>query len=111
MWRDGEGRLHTLALPDPVRAFQDDVGDLLTIDAATRAALDEVLEDAEDEVVDYWREVPVDAAAEDPFVNESAPPVVRPLSLSPSEVAVWLGQIDLRWRLDVILALQDFLDA
>ena len=61
---------------------------------------------------DYWALQPVDEAAEAPFV--ALPPPIglfdrRVASLPELEVA--LAEVDLRWRLDVVLALEDWIGA
>ena len=110
MWRGRDGRVHTVALPDP--------GDLFT--EAARRAVQRVLEGVEGEdrdvltermelgVIDYWSARPVDETEESAFIA-AAPPaqLFNSLVANTDELEDALRAVDPRWALDVIVAVDD----
>lgn len=113
MWRSADGVLHTVALPDPRTAFSaralPDVESM--IEALDDERFQDALEDAEQELVEYWSSRAVDPEAEAPFDAAPVPPGTFDASVADSaELLGALRRIEPRWRLDVLMALQDLLD-
>ncbi len=108
MWVDESGVAHTVALPDPTDVMADDFrADLDFIALTDLDALQRVIAQAEEQVYEAgWFELSTSTE----FV-EAAPPIalLRGRVLSTSDVVGAIEQTDLRWRLDVIMALDDYL--
>jgi hypothetical protein len=114
MWRGEDGAFHTVALPDPGEVFTD----------AAWAAIEQVLAQAKSEdiaelverrelaVVEHWDDRPVDGEAEAPFVDLTPPiGLFDRLVGSLSELEAALAEVDPRWGLDVVTALDDRVEA
>lgn len=108
MWIDDDGNLHTVALPDPTDVMSDDFR--AGLDAVSRSDADslrEVVEHAEEQVYEAdWHGL----NTSEELVG-TPPPVdlLRGDVSTAKDVADAIEQTDLRWRLDVILALDDYL--
>ena len=111
MWVDEHGVAHTVALPKPkvlmTKSFR---GSLEALVQSDPRAVEATLETAEEQ----WFETPptaADPAVEAQFVG-LAPPrriLVGTMEGLPGLLAA-LELVDERWRLDAILALQDYID-
>ncbi|MBS45948.1 MAG: hypothetical protein CMH83_22800 [Nocardioides sp.] len=108
MWIDETGRGHTVALPDPTEVMSDRFRSSFDGVIGTRGeAVVELLEVLQEEIFDQMLSLPVDAEFEQ---------VAPPLGLldqdvwSVEELGQYLRSVDLRWRLDAVLALDDYLD-
>ena len=113
MWRSADGVLQTVALPDPrpvfsARALQSI--EVLVADEGAERLLG-VLEAAELDLVDHWGSQVVELEAETSFKAVPAPDALVDAPITGySELFGALDQIDPRWRLDVVLAMQDLID-
>ena len=109
VWVDGEGVGHTAALPDPTRVMTADFQ--ATLDALIgrdREAVRGIVEHAEKRAYEAdWS----DLAGSEIHVGAPAPAdLLRGHLASPDDVARAIDQVVPRWRLDVILALDDYVD-
>ena len=108
MWVDESGVAHTVALPDPTDVMADDFrADLDFVALTDLDALQKVIAQAEEQVYEAgWFEL----STSKEYVG-ARPPIalLRGRVLSASDVAGAIEQTDLRWRLDVIMALDDYL--
>lgn len=112
MWVDDEGVAHTVALPKPrqlmTKSFRRALGALVD---SHGARLDELLAEAEDTLLAGGALTPDEPEVR--VIFEGRPPPAKILHgepKSPEAVAEAVGQVDTRWRLDVVLALQDYVD-
>ena len=114
MWRGQDGRLHTVALPDPGEVFTDEA--LAALEQLVAQAdfedVADLVERHELAAVEYWDGRPVDQDAEAPFA-EMAPPtgLFDRVVASLSELEAALAVVDPRWGLDVVTALDDLVDS
>lgn len=113
MWRSADGVLHTVALPDPRPVFSArtlrDVESM--IEGLDDERFQDAVEDAELELVEYWSSRAVDPEAEVPFDAAPVSPGTFDVPVADSaELLEALRRIEPRWRLDVLMALQDLLD-
>lgn len=106
MWIDDEGVVHTVALPDPTDVKSD----------GFRSSLDQLIsQDSESvaEMIATEQDRFFDGEAGTPDGNEYAG-VTPPLGLldkpvrTPEELRSTLAAVDMRWRLDVLMALEDY---
>lgn len=108
MWVDDGGVAHTVALPDPTDVMADDFrADFDALALSDLEALQLVIGRAEEQAYESgWFEL----SASEEYVG-STPPValLRGRVLSAGDVASAIEQTDLRWRLDVIMALDDYI--
>ena len=113
MWRTEDGRLHTVALPDPTQVFIRDA--LAGAEAVLRdLGPDEAREFAEelqDEASLAVDVVPLDQDEERQFAD-AAPPLelVSEVAEDEEHLRRLVSEIDRRWRLDVAFALEDLID-
>ena len=108
MWIDDEGLTHTVALPDPSRLMADDFRTSLdTIAARDRAALRDIVERAESRASQAdWS----DLRGSEIHVGAPAPSdLLHGRVITREDVARALDRVAPRWRLDAILALDDYL--
>ncbi len=105
MWIDDGGVAHTVALTDPTNVISDDFRKALDAIAQSGVeALRRVVRQAEKQLYGAgWLEV----STSEEYVG-AAPPVdlLRGHPLAAREVSDAIEQTDLRWRLDVIMALE-----
>jgi hypothetical protein len=110
VWIDDEGVLHTVALRDPTDVMTDEFrAGLDAIAASHRAALRGIVERAENRVYDAdWFPLKTDQEVH----IAAAPPVglLQGRVVKPEDVTKAIDQVDARWRLDAIMALDDYLD-
>jgi hypothetical protein len=109
MWLDPDGVAHTVAAPDwsEVVALRV-VGRGGEPDAAALLAVLDVLEERTYAEI---ATIPYDGARERAFVRQV--PARRVVTLpdgDPAALVAQLGSVDLRWRLDHLMALRDLLD-
>jgi len=112
MWRTADGALHTVALPEPAEAFTSSslVAVVAVLDGLTSEVREEVLEEMEMRCVALWETSPgtVEEAEEEHFHAVAVPRGVftaEPVDRTALQEAV--AQVHPRWRLDVVLAMQD----
>lgn len=114
MWRTPDGTLHTVALPSPSLLFTDTALDSLT-DVLARSGedeLEELIEETEDAVFDLWADRTFEEHVEQAFHAQAAPAGIFTAWVSDRASLVQaLEQVDARWRLDVVMAVQDLADA
>lgn len=110
MWKSTDGVAHTVALPDPRSAMSDDfVASVAALDATGRNIFWAALEDLEDRLP---------LLLEDVAAREPGSPDVEGLPdqylsgpfTTPADLVTLLSSLDLRWRLDAYLAVDDLLD-
>ncbi len=114
MWRGDDGRFHTIALPDPGEVFTDVALAAIeqVLDQANYEDIAELVERRELAVVEYWEDRPVDGEAEAPFVDLPPPMgLFNRVVASLSELEAALTEVDPRWELDVVTALDDLVEA
>ena len=104
MWRDDDGLLHTVALPDPSSVLPPDLDELLvSLEHPRRMDLFEELEALEVELFDRFSEADVSGVEGEPLAT-----VLLPSGISTAEgLLAATREVEAEWRLDVILALQD----
>ena len=105
---DERGVAHTVALPDPAGLMSDRFR--ASLDAPISVRRPEVsvlLERMEDGIYEQVSSIPVDGAYE-----RRSPPkeLLDDEVWSEQELEAALEQVDLRWRLDAVLALGDYID-
>lgn len=109
MWVDDDNVLHTVALPTPTDVMTDGfrrgMDSLIFRD---RERLRDLVDDAQDRLLKAdWSHL----ERSESFIG--VPPPVDLLdgpARTTSDVALALASVDERWRLDVALALEDYLD-
>ena len=106
MWIDSKGVCHTIALPDPTAlmtpAFRESFDALLTTDSEAV----EALIDDESWFVPDFRETGPQAE----FVNRTPPTGLLSAAVaSVDDLAATIRSVHVQWRLDVVLALEDYL--
>ena len=109
MWVDDEGVCHTIALPDPTvlmsEAFRESLDQLLG------TARNEVARTVEVEEARFYEEAPGshDKDSEAEFVGAAPPELLTEPVTTVAELESLLGRLDSRWRLDALVALDDYL--
>jgi hypothetical protein len=111
VWVDDQGVCHTVALPDPTKlmslAFRRSLDQLL---ARGQEAVATAIEAEEILFYEEWERSPSQEFNEAKFVSV-APPVA--LMIGPvgtiTELRGLLCEVNLRWRLDALAALDDYL--
>jgi hypothetical protein len=109
MWIDDDGVTHTVALPDPTHVMTDDFrASLDALVARDRDALRAIVERAEIRAHETdWSEL----VGSEMHVAAHAPAeLLQGRLATPDDVAHAVDQVVPRWRLDVILALDDYVD-
>jgi hypothetical protein len=109
VWIDDDGVLHTVALPDPADAMTEEfrVG-LDSITGERRNALRALVEGAQMRVFEAeWSGLP---RSEDHV--GAAPPtgLLQGEVRAPEDVARVIDDVEARWRLDAIEAIDDYID-
>ena len=113
MWRTEDGRLHTVALPDPGQLFTPEA--LAGAEAVLRDVgpdeAQELVDELQDETSLALDDVPVDQDEERRFAH-TAPPLelVREVADDEEDLRRLVSDVDHRWRLDVAFALEDLID-
>lgn len=107
MWIDADGVVHTVALPDPTDVMTD----------RFRTSLDQLISQDSDAVAELIAEEQdrffdgeaVTTDGEDEYAS-AAPPVglLDKLVRTTEELRSTIADVDIRWRLDVLLALEDY---
>ncbi|WP_210652162.1 hypothetical protein [Nocardioides sp. SYSU D00065] len=112
MWIDEQGVAHTVALPEPTDVMSDEFrASLDAILAADREALLLILERAEESVFEEDLAALADPEKRAVFEALTPPTALLDTALdSPEALAATIEDTDLRWRLDVVLALGDYID-
>lgn len=109
MWLDDAEMLHTVALPDPTALMTAGFRDGLdAIRAKHHAVLRAALEAAEEHLYDVdWSNLPRDGV-----YIAAAPPndLLHGSVITPHDVAQAIAEVDLRWRLDAVMAITDYVD-
>jgi hypothetical protein len=109
VWVDDEGVCHTVALPDPTvlmsEAFRASLDQLLT------AAREEVAKAVEMEEVRFYEGGlgPPPNESEAHFVGVAPPELLTEPVKTIADLTSLLGRLDYRWRLDALVALDDYL--
>lgn len=111
MWVDGQGVCHTVALPDPTMLMSE----------AFRCSLDRLIAEAPEAVADaveaeedrfFEEQAPLagNQAAENHQLVGALPPaqLMGPPVTSVGDLRLLVRRIDRRWRLDVLVALDDY---
>ncbi|WP_075012325.1 hypothetical protein [Geodermatophilus obscurus] len=114
MWRGDDGRLHTVALPEPDEIFTDAALPAVerVLERTDHEEVADLLERRELAAVEYWDNRPVDEETEAPFVDIPAPTgLFHRVVASLAELEAALAEVDPRWALDVALALDDLAGA
>ena len=101
-----------MALPKPkqvmTKSFRHSVDSLLRTD---RAQVEAVLAAAEEAIFEHGMGEPIEQGTETEF--EGRPPPAKVLDgvlAEAKDLRPAIDAVDLRWRLDVVLALQDYVD-
>jgi hypothetical protein len=109
VWVDEEGVGHTVALPDPTKVMSADFqAGLDVLVGRERDALRSIVEHAEKRAYEAdWS----DLVGSEVHVEAPAPAdLLHGHPTTPDHVAHAIDQVVPRWRLDVILALDDYVD-
>jgi hypothetical protein len=111
MWRTPDGRAHTVALPDPTIAMTPEfVESLRALEPDARIALAASLDEAQEEFFDLFHDVdPTEPASTDEDGLPGA--FLQGTFGSAKDIAQYLNEIDVHWRLDALLAVEDYLSA
>lgn len=109
MWVDGKGVLHTVALPDPTDVMAGEFCrglDSLLVDE--REHLRDIVEDVQTRLLEMdWSHM-----NRSEFDVESTPPrdLLHGAVQTSVDVSDAIERVQERWRLDVALALEDYID-
>lgn len=110
MWKTPDGQAHTVALPDPTSAMTHEfIESLHALEPDACIALAEAVEKAQGDFFDLLDDVePTEPTSpdEDGLPSE----YLQGTFESAEDIAQYLNQIDVRWRLDALLAVEDYLD-
>ena len=109
VWVDEKGVGHTVALPDPTRVMTTDFQESLdALIARDRDAVRTVVEQAESLAYETgWS----DLVGSKTHVEAPAPAdLLQGHLATPEDVGVAVDEVVPRWRLDVIMALDDYVD-
>ena len=112
MWIDADGVAHSVALPDPSdlmsSVFKASLDALLSKD---RAAVSLILEQEEERIFEQDLTKLADPEKESAFEGLTPPGSLLDCPVSvPEDVRTAVERIDWRWRLDVICALDDYVE-
>lgn len=112
VWVDEQGVAHTVALPKPkqvmTKSFRHSVDFLLRTE---RAQVETVLAAAEEAIFEHGPGEQIDPSTEAEF--EGLPPqrkILDGVLAEAKDLRSAIDAVDLRWPLDVVLALQDYVD-
>lgn len=108
MWRGGDGRCHTVAMPDPTLVmtsqFQESLSRLVI---SNPLALAHVIEEEEQRFYDAAGAGRADAAVEAAFIGVPPPAVLSGAFDTIEGLMAIIEHVDVRWRLDAVMALDD----
>jgi hypothetical protein len=110
MWMSSDGRVNTVALPNPSSAMDDDfVQSLVELGPDGRSDLASRVEDAQERFFDFVDGI---APSEPTSPGHDGLPLgfLRGSFVSAQEIANYVDQIDVHWRLDALMAIEDYLD-
>jgi hypothetical protein len=109
MWVDDDGVCHTVALPDPTVLMSDAFRE--SLDRLLMTEQEEVAKAVEMEEARFYegasRSHGTESEAE--FVGVVPPEVLTEPVASVADLTSLLGRLDYRWRLDALVALDDYL--
>jgi hypothetical protein len=112
VWVDEQGVAHTVALPKPkqvmTKSFRHSVDSVLRTE---RAQVETALAAAEEAIFELGMWEPIVPDTETEF--EGRPPPAKVLDgvlADAKDLRSAIDAVDIRWRLDVVLALQDYVD-
>lgn len=109
MWVDQAGVAHTVAMPDPTWLMSDEFLDSLDAMAGlARTAVQNVIDDAALRVY----ETDLSGLGESATHVALTPPqgLLHGHGVTADDVALAIDRVELRWRLDAITALDEYLD-
>lgn len=113
MWRTRDGRVHTMALPNPREPFSRAAQEIIDVLVGTPDGerMLERLDDLRETLYDDLAATPFLPADEDAFVEESPPVGLVNVSIR-TPTGLWdaVRSTPLRWRLDVLDCLEELLD-
>lgn len=111
MWIDDDGGAHTAALPDPATLMSDEFRTSFdALVSSHRQEVEEVLEAAEVHVFEHDLSGLAGPQGDAEYLGVPPPQRLLQGSLSTTEDLVrTLERTDLRWRLDAVLALDDYI--
>lgn len=112
MWMDDQGVAHTVALPNPAEVMTDDFRrDLDALVATQPAEIEEVLAAAEEQIFERDLSGLAESRTQAQFEGVTPPVGLLDGSLrTASDLSVALARVDLRWRLDAVMALTDYVE-
>lgn len=112
MWIDEDGVAHTVAIPEPADLMSDDFRrDLDSLVAGRRSEVEHVLEAAQTGIFEQDLPAVVGLDGDIEFEGTPAPPELLIGELvTVHDLASALERTDLRWRLDAVLAIEDYID-
>jgi len=111
MWIDDDGVVHTVALPSPTElmsaGFRGSLDALVEVDS--RRVLD-LVESQQDRFLSVENVSPIDADTEARFHGATPPRNLLDGPVSTlDDLGAVIAAVDRRWRLDVLMALEDYL--
>ena len=111
MWVSEDGVAHTVSLPKPQQLMTEKFRLALDhLHSTLPVQVEKVLDEAEDSLFSDGGMTPDDP---DAFAQyEGCPPPVKILRghlTSPEDLAASLDRVERRWRLDAVMALQDYI--
>jgi hypothetical protein len=112
VWVDEQGVAHTVALPKPkqvmTKSFRHCVDSLVRTE---RAQVETVLAAAEEAIFERGLGESIDPGTETEFEGRTPPAkVLDGVLVEAKDLTSAIDAVDIRWRLDVVLALQDYVD-
>lgn len=112
VWVDDQGVAHSVALPKPkevmTKSFRHCVDSLLRTE---RAQVETVLAAAEEAIFEHGLGESIDPDTETEFEGRTPPAKILDGVLAEAkDLTSAIDAVDIRWRLDVVLALQDYVD-
>ena len=112
MWVDEDGVAHTVALPEPQQLMSKSFRRALDqLRRSHPTQIDEILSNAEDAIFSDGAVTPDEPGVRAHY--EGHPPPIEILQgdpRTPDDLAQTINQVEPRWRLDAVLALQDYVD-
>jgi hypothetical protein len=111
VWKTPDGRANTVALADPTSAMTKDfVESIVRLAPEARGELAELVDRAQDEFFDVLDDIEFTELTD--LEEDGLPAQYLHGSFDSAEdVALYLNQINVRWRLDALLAVEDIMRA